>query len=118
MATWAMLKTEKMNNLGRQNAFGSYKRHAENAEKPVPRDGSARRIAEPKQVVSVPANHIMVTRLEAGKASGLSRDVGVVGKAGARSSRSCGGDGRRVRQGDLRHNQVYVAELLAFAAPR
>lgn len=112
MATWAMLKTEKMNNLGRQSAFGSYKRHADNAEKPVPRDGKARRVAELSQEVVVPSNHVVVTRLEAGKASGLSRDIGVVGKGGRVAFRACGGDGRRVRQGDLRSNQAYVAELL------
>lgn len=115
MATWAMLKTEKMHNQARQARFGSYKRLSDNATKPVARDGKMFHVGEVSQPVVVPrSNGAMVTRLEAGKAHGLNEDIGRMGKGKRVASRATGGNGTRIAMGLKADQFSYETELLVM----
>lgn len=95
MATWCMLKTEKMRNQAKQARFGSYIRRSENATKlPAAREGKSYYVA-PSRGVVVGSAYGPALKSEAGKAQGLAQDIGRVGKGNRVASTSCRGDGRR-----------------------
>lgn len=99
MATWAMLKREKMNNQARQARFGSYGRFTENADRVVARDGKTFRVQPSDHLEPVARDRIVVKSIPAGNASGLSRSIGRVGKEGRVAWRGTHGNGQRREQG-------------------
>lgn len=82
----------KLNAQNNRRAHGGYKPFSDNGEMGDKRDGGCRHI-EPKKVVpSYDLNAKVVNRLPAGRASGLHRDIGKVGKGGRRADKACYGD--------------------------
>lgn len=112
MATWAMLKREKMNNQARQARFGSYGRFSANAEKDVPRDGKSFFVEPAETLESVASKRVMVRSLPAGHAQGLSASIGRVGKGGRVAFTNTHGDGARRCGGLTAESYSYVTELV------
>lgn len=115
--TWCKIKRTKMEAQQRQARFGSYTRLADNADRPVPRDGRNYPSPEPHSTIG-PLNGfggVVVRRLPAGRAEGLERSIGAIGKGGRVASKSTGGNGTRIRQGLTPGSYICVTELIPSA---